>query len=184
MRKLTVRALAEAAGASPSLISQIENGRARPSIDTLLRIANVFGVGIGDIVAGVDTVSSHRVVRKKDRPSIEWGTESAKYLLTRKPFQTIEAYELILAPGDELAKMAYPGSFALLIAAEGSALVTIDGVADTISEGDTIMFWTEETHNFVNETDSVFRGYFVLSPPATPAAQKENRGATKTAPEK
>jgi transcriptional regulator with XRE-family HTH domain len=172
MRKLTVRSLAKAAGASPSLISQIENGRARPSVDTLLRIANVFGVGIGDIVAGLDTMSSSRVLQKAERPGFNWGSGSAKYLLTRKPFQAMEAYELNLAGGDELAKMAYPGSFALLVGIEGSAAATIDGVVHKISEGDTIMFQTSESHHFINESKKMFRGIFVLSPPATPMQVK------------
>jgi uncharacterized cupin superfamily protein len=56
----------------------------------------------------------------------------------------------------------------LLIAIEGSAQATIDGVVHSISEGDTIMFQTSEVHHFLNQTKKVFRGIFVLSPPATP----------------
>jgi hypothetical protein len=46
------------------------------------------------------------------------------------------------------------------------------------------MFWTEESHNFVNETDSVFRGIFVLSPPATPATKKDSRGSAEAQADK
>jgi transcriptional regulator with XRE-family HTH domain len=46
---ITVRGLAERIGVSASLISQIERGRARPSVATLWSIATELGLPVGDL---------------------------------------------------------------------------------------------------------------------------------------
>jgi len=49
-RKLTVRALAEKAGVSPSLISEIETGKKEGSIATLKALARALQVDLDDLV--------------------------------------------------------------------------------------------------------------------------------------
>jgi transcriptional regulator with XRE-family HTH domain len=46
---LTVRGLAARTGLSPSLISQVERGRATPSVATLFAIAAELGLSVGDL---------------------------------------------------------------------------------------------------------------------------------------
>jgi len=46
---LTQKELAEKAGLSVSYLTDIENGRERPAIKTLARIAKVLGVSINDL---------------------------------------------------------------------------------------------------------------------------------------
>src|SRR5215208_2590491 len=46
---LTVRGLAGRIGVSPSLISQVERGRATPSVATLWAIATELGIPVGDL---------------------------------------------------------------------------------------------------------------------------------------
>src|SRR5438067_1437885 len=48
---LSVRGLATRTGVSPSLISQIERGRATPSVATLWAIATELGLSIADLFA-------------------------------------------------------------------------------------------------------------------------------------
>lgn len=48
-RGLSVRGLARAVGVSPSLISQIETGRSRPSVSTLYGITRVLGITLEDV---------------------------------------------------------------------------------------------------------------------------------------
>lgn len=47
---LSLRDLAERLGVSPSLISQVETGRARPSVSTLYAIATELGVSIDELL--------------------------------------------------------------------------------------------------------------------------------------
>jgi transcriptional regulator with XRE-family HTH domain len=53
----TVRGLAARADVSPSLISQIERGRATPSVATLWAVATELGIPIGDLFNGPDRAS-------------------------------------------------------------------------------------------------------------------------------
>ena len=49
-RRLSLRALADRLGVSPSLISQIETGRANPSVSTLYAIANELDVSLDELL--------------------------------------------------------------------------------------------------------------------------------------
>lgn len=47
---LSLRALADRLGISPSLISQVETGRAKPSVNTLYALATELGVSLDDLL--------------------------------------------------------------------------------------------------------------------------------------
>ena len=49
-RGLSLRALAERLGVSPSLISQVETGRAKPSVSTLYAIVTELGISLDELV--------------------------------------------------------------------------------------------------------------------------------------
>ena len=49
-RGLSLRGLAERLGVSPSLISQVETGRAKPSVSTLYAIVTELGISLDELV--------------------------------------------------------------------------------------------------------------------------------------
>ena len=49
-RGLSLRALAGRVGVSPSLISQVETGRARPSVRTLYAIVSELGISLDELL--------------------------------------------------------------------------------------------------------------------------------------
>jgi transcriptional regulator with XRE-family HTH domain len=53
--RLTIADVAQLAGLSPGMLSKIENGQATASLDSLLRIANAFGVAVGALFKGYGT---------------------------------------------------------------------------------------------------------------------------------
>ena len=53
-RGLSLRRLADVLGVSPSLISQVETGRAKPSVHTLYAMANELGISL-DVLLFMDT---------------------------------------------------------------------------------------------------------------------------------
>jgi transcriptional regulator with XRE-family HTH domain len=60
-RGLSLRRLAEVLGVSPSLISQVETGRAKPSVNTLYALANELGISL-DTLLFMDTEPPRRQV--------------------------------------------------------------------------------------------------------------------------
>ena len=49
-RGLTLRTMAKRLGVSPSLISQVETGRAKPSVSTLYALANELGISLDELL--------------------------------------------------------------------------------------------------------------------------------------
>ena len=78
-RKLTITQLAERAGVSSGMISQIERGTTNPSIRTLQRLRAALGVNLWEVLdqnASVEAApsrSSAYVMRSADRPRIVVG---------------------------------------------------------------------------------------------------------------
>jgi transcriptional regulator with XRE-family HTH domain len=56
-RGLTLRTMAKRLGVSPSLVSQVETGRAKPSVSTLYAFANELGISLDELLF-MDTVPS------------------------------------------------------------------------------------------------------------------------------
>ena len=67
-RGLSLRAMAARLGVSASLISQVETGRARPSVRTLYAIASELGISLDELM-----FSDARTLDDRDDPPIEPG---------------------------------------------------------------------------------------------------------------
>lgn len=67
-RGLSVRGLARAVGVSPSLISQIETGRSRPSVSTLYGITRVLGITLEDVFGSDEATADAPLVDGQPAP--------------------------------------------------------------------------------------------------------------------
>ena len=73
-RGLSLRGLADRLGVSPSLISQVETGRAKPSVSTLYAIVTELGISLDELVypdaqtavAGTRAGCSRRGAERRD----------------------------------------------------------------------------------------------------------------------
>jgi transcriptional regulator with XRE-family HTH domain len=77
-RELQQRQLAEKAGMTPSMVSQIESGRLTPSLHTLGKLAGALGVTIATLFDGQPSGSIH-VTRKKDYPVVSFDGSSERW---------------------------------------------------------------------------------------------------------
>ena len=70
-RGLSLRGLAERLGVSPSLISQVETGRAKPSVSTLYAIVTELGISLDELVYpdAQTAVADTRTACSRRRPS-------------------------------------------------------------------------------------------------------------------
>jgi transcriptional regulator with XRE-family HTH domain len=64
---LSLRALADRLGVSPSLISQVETGRAKPSVSTLYSIVNALGISLDELLFTDAWSAAGAVVRPSPR---------------------------------------------------------------------------------------------------------------------
>ncbi len=118
-RGLSLRRLAELVGVSPSLISQVETGRAKPSVNTLYALATELGIsldvllfmdtqppatnGAGDAFAGViETTSPHvPVQRAASRSTIRLGSGVVWERLTTESIRNVDFLHVTYEVGGE-----------------------------------------------------------------------------------
>ena len=66
-RNLTGKMVAEKASLSTSLLSQIENNRISPSLDTLLKLLEVYGISPNEFFKNYETDSTVEIIKKEER---------------------------------------------------------------------------------------------------------------------
>ncbi len=79
-RGLSLRALADRLGVSPSLISQVETGRAKPSVSTLYSIVTELGISLDELLF----IDARRPAAAAEPPA---GEPDADGVLPRDPVQ-------------------------------------------------------------------------------------------------
>ncbi|THB73405.1 MAG: helix-turn-helix domain-containing protein [Desulfobacteraceae bacterium] len=167
-RSLTIKEVAQKAGVSSSLLSQIERNRISPSLDTLLQILEVYGVGPDKFFKTYETSSTVDIIKKDDREMIH--RKGFKYEKLSGRSQTrgnhsFNAFFLELEPG---AKRGDPTKGHL-----GRELgIVVNGQADliygdenyTLTEGDSVSFFSEIPHTLINTGKTHFQAYWVVTP--------------------
>jgi transcriptional regulator with XRE-family HTH domain len=174
---LTLRAVAQAAGVSESLISQIERGLASPSIATLRALASALDVTVAALFlsAGDDEGSSDAeldseriIVRKHERKSLRLPRSSVTYeLLTPDLSRKIEFLWIEYTPGavSHPQPMSHAGEENALCL-EGSVVVTIEGREFTLTAGDSISIDGGRVHKVENRTTVSAVVVSAITPPS------------------
>jgi transcriptional regulator with XRE-family HTH domain len=150
MRGMSSTQLAQAAGVSRGMISQLELDRANPSIDTLRKIATALE---SPIAAFFDEGQSNGiVVRKAERKTLRIPRSGLTYqLLTPDLNRQIEFILIELAPGQGGARepFGHPGEESALVL-EGELNVWIGDEQHVVGAGDTISFNSGIPHRVEN----------------------------------
>ena len=124
---MSIRKLADAAGLSPSLVSQIERGKSEPSISSLRKLAEALSVSIfylldehgEDTSAQVERSIASRVVRHGERRRVTLPHSGLRYeLLCPDVSGRMEAWIATLEPGaatGDAARGHFSDEFMLII---------------------------------------------------------------------
>jgi transcriptional regulator with XRE-family HTH domain len=148
-RELTLVALADLAGLSQPFLSQVENGRAQPSMESLYRIATALGTTpqalFGDHGS---TALAPAAARADDKGvlAIDTAGESLRRLLLPgdTPFHVVE---LVGLATDFLESWHHEGFEALYVLA-GPVEVEIDGEITELSTGDFFSYPSHLPHRY------------------------------------
>ena len=140
-RGLQQRQLAEKAGMTPSMVSQIESGRLTPSLPTLGKLAAALGVPIASLFETTRNGRLH-VSRKSEYPVVSFdGTTEKWHVLGAGLFQgKIRAVVSTLGPrakGVKTDKVVIdPGQMKLFYVLEGKVALHYNGEAHQLEAGD------------------------------------------------
>ncbi|AXI77392.1 helix-turn-helix domain-containing protein [Peterkaempfera bronchialis] len=166
MRRLSLRALGEAAQASPGFLSQLERGQANASIGMLRRIGAALGVTVADLFDQNGTPGP-RVVRRADRPMLHTEPGSRKFLISQRPLGHLEVYAGEFEPGASTGDDAYThgDSQEILLVLSGIMRVELAGRAHVLETGDSIEYRSSTPHRVVNDHHAPAEVLWIISPP-------------------
>ena len=154
-RGLQQRQLAEKAGMTPSMVSQIEAGRLTPSLPTLGKLAAALGVPIASLFEQTPHGRLH-VSRKREYPVVSFdGTTEKWHVLGAGLFQgKIRAVVSTLGPRAKGAKtdkvIIGPGQMKLFYVLEGKVALHYNGSSQQLEAGDSAYLDGGTPHGWEN----------------------------------
>ncbi len=154
-RALQQRQLAEKAGLTPSLLSQIESGRLTPSIHTLGKLAGALGVSIASLFEAAPHGRLH-ITRKAQYPVVSFDGSSEKWhVLGAGLFQgKIRAVISSLGPRSKGVKtdkvILDPGQMKLFYVLEGKVGLQYNGETHELEAGDSAYLDGGTPHGWEN----------------------------------
>lgn len=165
---LSLRELAGKLNLSASFISQIEQGKASPSIENLKKIATSLDVKVSYLIEDEEEKQNVEIVRKNEAKGIESVDSNTKIsLLTSSSIdKTMEPILYEIGPYGESGRDCYNHSgeeFIYIV--EGNLDIYIDDVVYSLEEGDSLYFKSTHNHRFKNNTDKTTKAVWVVNPP-------------------
>lgn len=157
-RELTTERLADLAGVSAGLISQIERGHGNPSFSTLVQLAHGLQLPIGQLLEPSET--QRVVVRKDERRRLDShglaSGDGGRYeLLTPDLNGALEANWVVTPPGYDTSDTPYRHNgeeFGIVLS--GTKDVYLDGVRHRLHAGDSIRYASTIPHWYVNPSET------------------------------
>lgn len=153
LRSWSLDHLASRSGVSKGMLVQIEQARTNPSIATLCRVADAFGVNLTKLVE-VSGGSTVRIVEPDDAVRLWEGAEgsSGDLLVGTDRMENVELWRWRLAAGDRHEASGHiEGTRELITVLSGTLTLWVDHAEHVIRAGGAIVFEADRDHVYVNE---------------------------------
>ncbi len=164
---ITLRELAKQLDVSASFLSQVETGKAFPSLSSLKNLANSLQVTVGGLM-GEDSKITDPVVKKNQRKALkQMGKGIEMFLLTSSnPNKQMEPLLFTLGKNASSGKSSYKHfgqEFVLVI--KGVLEITLNENKYVLKKGDSIYFNSSVEHSFRNLYKTTTEALWVVTPP-------------------
>jgi DNA-binding XRE family transcriptional regulator len=166
-RQLQQRQLAEKAGLTPSMVSQIESGRLTPSLHTLGKVAGALGVPIASLFEAAPNGRVH-VTRKSGYPMVSFdGSTERWHVLGAGLFQgKIRAVVSTLGPRAKGVKtdkvILEPGQMKLFYVLAGEVALQYNGETHRLAAGDSAYLDGGTPHGWENVGATTAKALWVI----------------------
>jgi len=170
LRGMTLKAVAEAAGCSESLLSKIENGKASPSLPMLHRLVQALDTNIGWMFEEVDG-DEGIVFRQGSRPRIALDPLrrgegiSLERVIPYSSGHLLQCNIHHIEVGGESAGPIQHAGEEVGYLLEGEVELIVDGQSFALSPGDSFVFRSERPHHYRNIGDRPASIFWVNTPP-------------------
>lgn len=176
-RGMTLKGLAERAGVSESLISQIERNKVSPALDTLLSIIDSLDIDLEHFFSDYKRERKVKIVKADGRASFSRPGVVYQRLASMETGSAgkdgIEAYEIELQPGAKTGSTEYGHEGSELgLVVEGSAELTVGAAVYRLEPGDSVSFASDFPHVVHNDGKRKLRLFWVVTPPKPEGATR------------
>ena len=165
-RGWTLEQTSAACGVSRSMLSEIERGRANPTLAVAYRIAQAFGMTLGELVDAPAASSRIDVIRADDR-AFHYRSDRNCRIRTLSPLhleKSVEYYEITLRPGGVLRSQPhFEGARELLTVRHGAVRVTSGPDRDELARGDSAHYPADVPHAIENTGNEEAIVYLVVT---------------------
>lgn len=146
---LTLQTLADQAGISVGFLSQVERGKATPSLGTLASLAAALGVDVDVFISTPKPADS--VTRQGERPQFALADSSLRYerLTTVLPGGTLSSLVVHIPEGYASEITAHVGE-ELIVVLDGTVRQTLGDATFMLHPGDSLHFMGDTPHSFAN----------------------------------
>jgi transcriptional regulator with XRE-family HTH domain len=152
-RGWSLEALANASGVSRSMLSQIEREEANPTLAVTLRIAQAFGMTLGELLEVPGASSTVTVIRANDR-AYHYRSDKFCRVRTLSPLnleKDVEFYQVQLETGGALRSAPhFEGTREFLTVQKGQIRVESAGDSEDLGPGDSASYRADVPHAIVN----------------------------------
>ncbi|WP_083837906.1 helix-turn-helix domain-containing protein [Acetobacterium woodii] len=169
---MTIRQFADFSGISTSLISQIERGKANPSLSVLELIAKALNVPLYTLfINQIETESL--ISKKKDRQQVyRENNDHVVYDVLTPDFMKahIELLMMDLNAHANTTESHYShrDKEEIAVVMKGEAYVELEGIEYFLEEGDVVRIPPNVKHRFLNKGEQANHILFVLTPSLYP----------------
>lgn len=156
--------LAKRSGVSKSMLSQIEQEKANPTVITVWKIALALGLAVQELM---ESGSSNiiEVIRSDDAPIIYSDDKLCKIRINSPVHMTdnLELYQMTFKPGGKNISMPhFPKAEEFLTVIEGKFRVTSGDYSTTLQKGDTGRYRADVEHTIENISEAEAEAYLVV----------------------
>lgn len=150
-REMTLQELADVTDLSPSMLSLVERGRATPSIQSLIVLANALNVTMSDLVVTEQADEERIVVRASEQPFVKTAQNAIRRVMRedRSRGVSIAINEYEPDTGSALKRGGHTG-FEYGFVLEGNLTVELENATYQLKAGDLISFESKRPHRFWN----------------------------------
>ena len=149
---LSIGTLAEQTGISKAAISQIEQGRGNPTVNTITKLASALHVGYAEILAATEEIEPKMLFADEIPLDIAPDGSSRRYTYYETtPQRDFDIRIIELEAGSKSEVEPADGVVKYLVVNKGSIIVEIGEFSYFLMEGDAISFGAAESCVLKNE---------------------------------
>lgn len=165
----TLKVVAQKAGVSESLVSQIERNRVSPAIDTLLVLADVLDINLEFLFEEYHKNRPVEVIHNKERRKISEGPityEELAHPVNSEGENALEAYQVTVPVKEQTVRGSYGHSGREIgFIMEGQCRLHYENEFYDLEEGDSVSFSASAPHTLINTGAIPVKAVWVVTPP-------------------